>query len=86
MLSQKEKDEAFKRAKQKIEESGLSGKYDGEWEKANRYKKWHIMLGVEDLEGLTNEEIDEIVYDYKGRKYLWEQGTKKEGFNGKYKQ
>jgi len=85
MLSQSEKDEAFKRAKKRIKEENIPLNNDN-YLRQLQYKSWTPMLQIEDLEGLTNEEIDRLVYEYKGNLRLFEQGTKEDGFDGKYKQ
>ena len=82
MPSQNEKNEAFERAKQKVNQS-FTGMFTPK--ESHKYKTWYVMLQEEDLDGLTNDEIDELVYKYRGKKNLWEQGTKEEGFDGKYK-
>ena len=85
LLSEDEKAQAFERAKAKIS--------DSKWQHDDKpyhlssnvlYKKWYIMLNEEDLDGLSPAEVDKLIYDYKGKKYLYEQKTKEKGFNGKY--
>ena len=43
------------------------------------------MLQPEDIDDLSNEELLDVIYKYKGRKNLWEQGTKEDDFDGIYK-
>lgn len=74
----------LERAKIEIEKMGYLGDYES-YEEHNYYKKWHVMLSLEDFEELTNDEIDDLVYNYKGKKHLWELGTKDDEFDGKYK-
>ena len=83
LLSEDEKNKAFERAKQKVKELEITD------EKRlcqihNHYKTWFIHLTIEDFEGMSYDEIEKLVYDYKGNKNLYEQKTKEKGFNGKY--
>ena len=81
-MNQEQKDNAWKVAKQKIVEEG----YTGDWNRrGNNKKRWYVDLQPEDIDDLTNEELDSLIYDYKGNIQLFKMGSKEPGFDGKYK-
>lgn len=69
----------FEKANQKIKKARLKNDSSKVENLNKQYKTWYIMLGVEDLEGLTNEEIDKLIYKYKGQKHLYDARTKEDG-------
>lgn len=75
--TEEEKQALWKIAHQKVE--ALKTDRIPRIQEGLQYKKWYVDLQPEDLDGLTNDEIFEIIYKYKGKKHLWEKGTK----NGK---
>lgn len=81
-LSEVEKNEAWERAKAKANEL-----YTGENNRdtTSKYKTWVVMLQPEDIDDLSSEELLDVIYKYKGKKNLWEQGTKEDDFDGVYK-
>ena len=85
--TEEEKEALWNKAKQKIaEEFGDNNEENAErWAKhGNKYKQWYVNIQPEELDMLTNDEIDSLIYDYKGNYNLWKQGTKEPDFNGKY--
>jgi len=79
--TEEEKQALWDKAKQKIDESILTGEYDG---KRNQYKTWVVDVSYEDLWDLSNEELDKLIYDYKGNYSLYLRGTREDDFDGKY--
>ena len=82
----KKPDDWFQRGNEKIYEEGLEN--DDGSKKTNpneKYQSWYCDLEPDDIESLSNEELDKLIYDYKAKKHLYNQETKNDKFNGKYK-
>jgi len=85
--TQEEKDELWKKAKQKIaEEYGSDNdRTSSNWVKyGNKYDTWVVNLQPEVVDMLTDDELMDVIYKYKGNYELWKQGTKEPDFDGKY--
>jgi len=81
--TEEEKEALWQKAKEKIANMNFKDT-PSTYHIHHNYKQWVVNLTPYDLDGLTNEEIDEIVYKYKGNKSLWLRGTKEDDFDGKY--
>lgn len=85
--TQEEKDELFKKAKQKVDKAfgNNNSENASRWAKyGNVYDKWVVNIQPEDFDNLTNDEIDRLIYVYHGNYSLFKRGTKEKDFDGKY--
>ncbi len=85
--TEEEKQALWNKAKQKIaEEFGDNNEENAErWAKyGNKYDTWIVNLQPEEVDMLTNDELMDVIYKYKGNYNLWKQGTKEPDFDGKY--
>jgi len=80
--TEEEKQALWQQAEKKIEELG----YKGNNNKPNSsiYKTWYVNLQPEDIDDVSNEDLLEIIYKYKGNKHLWQNRTKEDDFDGVY--
>lgn len=86
--TEEEKQALWNKAHEKVsEEFGDNNEVNAErWAKrgGGYYKKWYVNIQPEELDRLTNEELMEVIYDYKGNYSLWLRGTKGDDFKGDY--
>ncbi len=86
--TEEEKQALWNKAKLKIDEEfgDRSEENADRWAKqgANHYKQWYVNIQPEEFDMLSNEEIDSLIYDYKGNYSLWKRGTKDDDWDGKY--
>lgn len=85
--TQEEKQALWKQAKQKVDKEfgDNNNENASRWAKyGNVYDKWVVNIQPEDFDNLTNDEIDKLIYDYKGNYSLFKRGTKEDDFDGKY--
>ena len=86
--TEEEKQALWNKAHNKVsEEFGNNHDENAErWAKrgGDYYKTWYVNLQPEEFDNLTNEELMEVIYDYKGNYSLWLRGTKGDDFNGDY--
>ncbi len=85
--TEEEKQALWNKAHDKVsEEFGNNNEENAErWAKhRNKYQQWYVNIQPEELDMLTNDEIDSLIYDYKGNYSLWLRRTKEDDFNGDY--
>jgi len=82
--TEEEKEALWKQAEQKVNKAyGDSIKsYNGKG--GTHYESWYVNLQPEEVDMLTNDELMDVIYKYKGNYNLWKQGTKEPDFDGKY--
>lgn len=81
--TEEEKAECWKRAEEKITKQKITNETSSQRQYAkinNHYKEWYVDISLEDYSQMTHEEIDRLVYDYKGQKHLFDRKTKEEGY------
>ena len=86
--TEEEKEALWNKAHDKVsEEFGDNNEENAErWAKqgSDYYKKWYVNIQPEDFDNLTNDELMDVIYKYKGNYSLWKRGTKEDDFDGKY--
>ena len=82
--TEEEKEALWKQAEKKVNEEYGDSIKSANGKGGTHYQSWYVHLQPEELDNLTNDELMEVIYKYKGNYSLWLRGTKEKDFKGKY--
>ena len=77
--TEEEKQALWDKAHKKVGKSGIQQDYN-----PGKYKQWVVNASYNDMWDLSSEELDKLIYDYKGNYSLYLRGTKEDDFDGDY--